>query len=89
MRWLPGTINKHVVHDCEGDWVGTFRTGEIAAEVIELHNAVDGEYPVPDYVSEYPVLDYAVESDSVDGEYPVPDYVSETGWTNSTKGWGR
>ena len=83
MRWLAGTINKHVVHDCEGDWVGTFHTDEIAAEVIELHNAVDAEYPVPDCASETKVFD-PVESEAVDTRIAM-----SMGWTNSTKGWGR
>jgi hypothetical protein len=42
MKWLVGTINKHIVHDSEGAWVGTFKDDETAATMVNLHNIVDG-----------------------------------------------
>lgn len=38
MIWLVGEINKHIVRDVEGDWIGTFKDEEIAAEVVNTHN---------------------------------------------------
>jgi hypothetical protein len=38
MIWLVGAINKHIVYDVEGNWIGTFKDEEIAAEVVNAHN---------------------------------------------------
>jgi hypothetical protein len=44
MEWLVGTINKHIVHDSEGAWVGTFKDAETAFEVVNLHNSTLKEW---------------------------------------------
>ena len=38
MVWSVGEISKHILHDAEGAWVGTFRTPQIAADVARQHN---------------------------------------------------
>ena len=40
MRWIVGTINKHLIQDEEGEYIATARTTEIAAQIVDDHNEV-------------------------------------------------
>ena len=38
MIWLVGEVNKHILHDTDGTWIGTFCTPQIAADIARQHN---------------------------------------------------
>jgi hypothetical protein len=98
MIWLVGAINKHIVHDVEGNWIGTFKDEEIAAEVVNAHN--NGSLiPITTLVADDWTNNTKKWSNASEGDlFGNPNLTSEAtdaklaasnGWTNSTKGWSR
>jgi hypothetical protein len=74
MIWLVGSINKHIVHDSDGSWVGTFKDENVAAEVVSNHNLAENRN----------LISVMVDSEAIDTKL-----ATSNGWTNSTKGWAR
>ena len=41
MRWIVGTINKHIIQDSNGDYVATAKTAELAEAIVYDHNEME------------------------------------------------